>query len=79
MVILVIFRVFFFNQKNYFTRKNIQNIKKPINKTKHLEGPLRTLKITKMHHEYPKYPKTLENDQNTPRMTKIPTETFKMS
>ena len=32
-----------------------------------------------MHHECPKYPKTLENDQNAPKATTIPLETFKMT
>ena len=30
-----------------------------------------------MPHKYPKYSKTLENDQNAPKTTTIPTETFK--
>ena len=35
--------------------------------------------MTKMHYEYPKYPKTLENDQNAHKTTTIPSETFKMT
>ena len=34
--------------------------------------------MTKMHHECPKYPKTLENDLNTPKTMTILLETFKM-
>ena len=34
--------------------------------------------MTKMHHKYPKYPKTLKNGQNTPKTTTIPLETFQM-
>ena len=41
--------------------------------------PLRTANMTKMHHEYPKYPKTQENIQNAPQTTTIPTENFKMT
>ena len=33
--------------------------------------------MNKIHHEYPKYPKTLEKDQHAPKTTTIPTETFK--
>ena len=40
---------------------------------------LRTPKIIKMHHERPKYPKTLRNDQNAPKTTTIPSETCKMT
>ena len=32
-----------------------------------------------MHHERPKYPKTLRNDQNAPKTTTIPSETCKMT
>ena len=32
-----------------------------------------------MHHGCPKFPKTLENDQNAPKTTTMPTETFKMT
>ena len=32
-----------------------------------------------MHHEYPKYPKTLENDQNAHKTTTIPSKNFKMT
>ena len=35
--------------------------------------------MTKMHHEYLKYPKTLKNDQNVLKTTTIHTETFKMT
>ena len=38
--------------------------------------PLRTANITKMQNEYPKYPKTQENDQNAPQTTTIPIENF---
>ena len=31
-----------------------------------------------MHHDCPKYPKTLENEQNAPKTTTFP-ETFKMT
>ena len=41
-------------------------------------NPLELQKMTKMHHECPKYPKILKNDQNAPKtMTKTP-RTFKM-
>ena len=32
-----------------------------------------------MHHGYPKYLKTLKNDQNTLKTTTIPIESFKMT
>ena len=32
-----------------------------------------------MHHEYPKYPKTLENNQNAHKTTTIPSKNFKMT
>ena len=35
--------------------------------------------MTKMHHEYPKYPKTLKNDQNALKTTTMSTEIFKMT
>ena len=35
--------------------------------------------MTKMHHERPKYPKILENDQNAPKMTSTTLKTFKMT
>ena len=35
--------------------------------------------MIKMHHEYPKYPKTLENNQNAPKTTTKHKETFKMT
>ena len=35
--------------------------------------------MTKMHYEYPKYPKTLENDQNAHKTTTIPSKNFKMT
>ena len=34
--------------------------------------------MTKMHHECPKYPKILENDQNAPKTTTTTPTTFKM-
>ena len=39
-------------------------------------APLETAKMTKMHHEYPKYPKTLENDQKCPQKDDNNTENF---
>ena len=33
--------------------------------------------MNEIHHEYTKYPKTLENDQNATKMSTIPTKTFK--
>ena len=76
MAILAISRVFCW-KKNYFNRKNYQNFKKPINTTKPQKRPLITAKLTKMHHEYLKYPKTLKNDKNAPKTTTKPMETFK--
>ena len=35
--------------------------------------------MTKMHHECPKYPKTLENDQNAPKTTRAFQETIKIT
>ena len=35
--------------------------------------------MTKMHHECPKYPKILENDQNAPKTTTTTRNTFKMT
>ena len=64
MVILVISKVFFYQKKFYLNHKNYQNIKKSINTTKPLKRPPITAKMTKMHYECPKHPKTLENDQN---------------
>ena len=40
-------------------------------------APLETAKMTKMHHECPKYPETPEKDQNVPKMTTTP-KTFKL-
>ena len=77
MTILVISMVFFLSKKNYFNHKNFQNIRKPLIRQNVEKGPLRTAKITKMPHKYPKYSKTLEIDQNAPKTTTIRTETFK--
>ena len=80
MTILVISRVFFMSKKNYFNHKNYQNINKRINTTKPLKWPPITAKMTKMPNECQKYPKTLKNDQNTPKKTTTTTlKTLKMT
>ena len=79
MAILVISTLFFCQNKINFNHKNYQNIKKQLNTTKPLKRPPITAKMTKMHHECLKYPKTLENGQNTSKTTIATPKNFKMT
>ena len=68
IAILVISRVFFCQKKFILPIRIHQNVFKDL---------LIIAKMTKMHYEYPNYPKTLENDQNVPKTTTIPVEALK--
>ena len=79
MTILVISWVFLCQKKIYFNCKIYQYIIRPLNITKPLEQPPKIAKMTKMNHEFPKYPKTLENDQNAPKTMTTTPKTFKIT
>ena len=53
--------------------KPLKVTKMPRNLSKKIILLMRVIKMTKMYHECPKYPKILENNQNTPKTSKITT------
>ena len=76
----MICRVFFCQRKINLPVRNTKISKKIYKYIKIFEmTPLKTAKMTKMHHECPKYPKIFENDQNTPKTMTITPKTFKLT